>query len=100
MGARARPLPADEVAVGCRDRTLAGPHRLAVGGKAHRAARLAPLEARLSEDRVEAFGDSLTFDVFRTRHDPGPHAGRDPAATRDLGRGAQIAQSAVGARAD
>src|SRR5262245_4312266 len=49
MRARPRPLPADKIAVGGRDRALSRRDRLAVGGKAHRAARLAPFKSRLDE---------------------------------------------------
>src|SRR6185437_12034290 len=55
MRARARSLPADEIAVRGRDRALAPRHRLAVGGEAHRAAGLAPLESRVAEDAIEPF---------------------------------------------
>src|SRR5207253_7504017 len=41
MGARLRSLPADEIAVGGRHGALPRRDRLAIGGKAHRAARLA-----------------------------------------------------------
>src|SRR6476620_11555264 len=63
MRARAWPLAADEIAVGGRDRALAGRHRLAICGQTHRAARLAPLKARLDEDLVQPFGDRITLDV-------------------------------------
>src|SRR5437016_3869091 len=42
MGSGARPLTADKVPVGRRDRALPGRHRFPVGGQAHRAPRLAP----------------------------------------------------------
>src|SRR6185437_16164369 len=35
MGARARPLTADKIAVRGRDRALPGRHHFAIGGKAH-----------------------------------------------------------------
>src|ERR1700754_1133143 len=44
MRAGARPLPSVEVAIGSRDRPLAGSHAFAVGGKTHRTAWLTPLE--------------------------------------------------------
>src|SRR5436190_24233245 len=52
MGARARSLATDKIAVGRRDRTLARRHRLTIRGKAHRAARLAPFKARFDKDFV------------------------------------------------
>src|SRR5438105_3325256 len=45
MRPRLRPLPSDKITVGGRDRALPRRHGLSVGGKAHRAARLAPLKA-------------------------------------------------------
>src|SRR5271157_1283429 len=76
MRARTRSLPADEVAIGRRDRTFSGRNRLAIGGEAHRAARLAPVEAGLGEDLVEPFRNRFALDVFRARHDPGLHTRR------------------------
>src|SRR5438874_13475513 len=99
MRSRPRPLTADEIAIGGRDRTLAGANRFAIGGKAHRAARLAPLEAGLGKEFVEPLSDRITLDSFRTRHDPGPHARRHLSAACDLGRRAQVTQPAVGAGA-
>src|SRR6059058_3805655 len=61
MGARLRPLPADKIAVGGRDRALARRDGFSVGGKAHRAARLAPFKARLDEDLVEPLGDGIAL---------------------------------------
>src|SRR5260221_11145698 len=40
MRPRTRPLPADEIAVGRRDRTLPRGYRLTIGGKDNRAAGL------------------------------------------------------------
>src|SRR5947207_5790208 len=92
MGARPRPLAADKIAVGRRDRTLAGRNRFTVGGKAHRAAGLAPFEPGIGEDLVEPFGDCIALDGLRTRHDPGTDAGGNLAAARDLGGGPQITE--------
>jgi hypothetical protein len=100
MGSRAWPLAADEIAIGSRDRTLARRDGLTIGGKAHRTSGLAPLEARVGEEPVQPFGNGLALDRLRTRHDPGAHAGRDLAATRDFSGGAQIAEPAIGAGAD
>src|SRR5215218_5766540 len=71
MGARTGALPADEVAVGRRDAALPRRHALAVGGDAHRAARLAPFEAGVLEDAVEPLGLGLALHALRARHDPG-----------------------------
>src|SRR3954468_19816353 len=100
MGTRPRALAADKIAVGGRDRALAGRNRFAVGGKTHRASRLAPFEACIGKDFVEPFGDRITLDGFRARHDPGTNARGHLAAARDLGGGPQIAEPAVGARPD
>src|SRR6185437_10200814 len=59
MGARARPLPANKIAVGGRDRALPGRHDLAVRGKAHRAAGFAPFKPRFGEQLVEPFGHGI-----------------------------------------
>src|SRR5436189_2959377 len=53
MRARPWPLPADKIAVGGRDRALTRRDGFPVGGKTHRAARLAPFKSRLDEDLVE-----------------------------------------------
>src|SRR5262245_13183146 len=45
MGARARPLPSLEIAVGGGRDAIAGRSQVVVHAEAHRAARLAPLEA-------------------------------------------------------
>src|SRR5664280_1083228 len=50
MGTGTRPLAADEIAIGSRNRALAGSNRFAVGGKAHRASRFAPFEACVNEE--------------------------------------------------
>src|SRR5262245_64134963 len=50
MRARLWPLPADKIAVGGRDRALARRDGPAVGGRAHREARRAPIQSRLNED--------------------------------------------------
>src|ERR1700730_16606058 len=59
MGARARPLAADEIAVRGRYGALAGSDGFAVSGQAHRASRFAPFEAGLSEELVEPFGNRI-----------------------------------------
>src|SRR5258708_21893886 len=100
MSARPRALAADKIAVGGRDRTLTGRDGFTVGGKTHRASRLAPFEAGIGKDLVQPFGDRIALDGLRTRHDPGADAGRYLAAARDLGGGPQIAEPAVGARPD
>src|ERR1700716_1544660 len=97
MGAGSRPLSADEIAIRCRDRALAGAHGFAVGGQAHGASGLTPFETCIREKLVEPFGNGVALDRLRTRHDPGAYTRRNLAAARDLGGGPQIAQAAVGA---
>src|SRR5260370_40786067 len=96
MRARARSLPADEIAVRGRDRALAARHRLAIGGEAHRAAGIAPREAGRGEDAVEAFGLGLALDILRAGHDPGAHMRADRAAPGHLGGGPQIRGTPTG----
>ena len=67
MGARTRPLPADEIAVGSRDGPRTGRHALAIGRDAQAAAGLTPFEAGLAEHPVESLGLASRF----TRSDPG-----------------------------
>src|SRR5471032_3213752 len=100
MGARAGALAAHEVAVGGRDTALARRHPLAVRREAHRAARLAPLEARVEEHLVEAFGLGLLLDALGPRHDPRRHVIGLVPAPGDLSRGTQVGDAAVGAGAD
>src|SRR6266404_5216382 len=73
VGASARPLPADEIAVRGGDAALSGRDRVAVHRQAHRAAGLAPFEAGLEEDSVQPLSLGLPLDVLRARHDPGAH---------------------------
>src|SRR5260221_13219111 len=64
MRAPARPLPADEIAVGRGDAALAGRDRVAVHRQAHRAARLAPFEPAVEEGTGDPFGLRRTLDVL------------------------------------
>src|SRR5258707_735365 len=100
MGASARTLPADEIAVGGGDAALARSDRVAVHRQAHRAAGLAPFEAGIEEDAVEPFGLGLALDVLRARHHPGPHMARYLPALGHHSRSTQVRQPAVGAGAD
>src|ERR1700730_13690321 len=47
IGARPRPLAADEIAIGGGDRALTGCDGFAIRGQTHRTAGLAPFEARV-----------------------------------------------------
>src|SRR5207247_6573768 len=87
-----------EVAVRRRRHPLALARGLAVHPDAHRAARLAPLEAGLEKDLVEPLLLGGALDEPRARHHPRRHD-RAPALG-DARRGAQVVEAAVGARAD
>src|SRR3954447_9121375 len=101
MRARAGSLTADEVTVrsGC-----AAPERwhfVGVHREAHRAARLAPFEARVEKDSVEALGFRLAFHQPRTGHYQRLSNRRAPApALKNLRSGTEIFDPAVGATAD
>ena len=100
MGATALSLPALEVAVGGGGAALALGEDVGIHPQTHRAARLAPLEAGIAEDGVQALGLGLTLHLDRSGHHHGMHGGRHPAAAGDLRGGAQVLDPAVGARAD
>src|SRR6185437_9224912 len=71
--AHAAALAADEVAVRGRGDALARRAGVAVDADAHRAPRLAPVEARVAEDLVEALRLGLLLDEPGTRDHPGRH---------------------------
>src|SRR2546421_303626 len=98
MGAAALSLAANEVPIGGGRAALAGGDEIAVHADAHRAARLAPLETGITEDAVEAFGFGRELHLRRARYDERRH--HRLAALCDLGGGAQVLDSGVGAGAD
>ena len=101
MGATALPLAALEVAVRGRGAALPGSSRSAVHRQAHRAARLAPLEARLAKEHVEPLLLGLPLHQARARHDHGLLDGVGDLAPLDDRRGrAQVLDARVRARAD
>src|SRR5689334_14438159 len=69
MRAAAGALPPLEVAVRRRRATLARLEPVVVHREAHRAARLAPFEARVAERPVEALGFRLRLDETGAGHD-------------------------------
>src|SRR5512146_2606321 len=71
--AHAAALAADEVAIRGRGDALARRAGVAVDADAHRAARLAPVEAGLAEDLVEALRLGLLLDEPGARDHPGRH---------------------------
>src|SRR3954464_14739994 len=81
MRAAARALPAFEIAVGGRRATLAGLESIGIHAEAHRAAGLAPFEARVAENAVETFLLGLHLHQPRalpSRPPPSPTRGRAP----------------------
>src|ERR1700754_2263542 len=69
MRASARALTAFEVAVRRRRAALARFQTVRIHGEAHRAARLAPFEARIGEHLVETFAFRLRLHEARARDD-------------------------------
>src|SRR5215467_4332652 len=97
MGAALVALPAFEVAVRRRSAALARLELVRVHGKTHGTAGLAPLEARLDEYLVEAFGLRLLFDDARARHDHGIDVVVHRLAVDGCRRRPQILDSPIGA---
>src|SRR5262245_65895128 len=100
MGAPEPALAALEIAVRGRGTALLGAKLIRVHAEAHRAAWLAPVEACVLEDLVEAFGLSLLLHQPRARHD---HGADDfmYMPTVDYARSlAQILDAAIGAGTD
>ena len=77
-----------------------GAKLIGVHAEAHRAARLAPIEAGRLEDLVEPFGLGLLLHQARARHDHGADIGIHLLAVDDLRHLAQILDAAIGAGAD
>src|SRR5688572_14756488 len=100
MCAHALSLPADEIAVGGRCAALAGRPHVAVGAETHRATGVAPLEARVLEDAVEARSLRLRLDQAGARNHPGLDPGCNLATADHLDSATQVLDAAVGARAD
>src|ERR1700677_1039390 len=100
MGAAPIALTALEIAGRGRSAALAWAKLVGVHREAHRAAGLAPLEARGEEDLVEAFGLGLRLDQTRSRHDHRVDALADLVTVGDCRGGAQILDAAIGAGAD
>src|SRR6202042_480355 len=98
MGARARALPAAEIAVGGRGAAFAGRHYVAVDADAHRVSGVRPFETGIAEDAVETFLFGLPLDGRRAGRDQSRHLA---LASGEHGGGrAQIFDAGVGAGAD
>src|SRR5262249_17874079 len=101
MRAPARALPSFEVAVRRRRAPLARPELVVVHAEAHRAAGLAPLEARVAEDTVESLALGLRLHEPGPRYDEGElHVARDATTAGNRRGGAEILDSRIGARPD
>ena len=101
MRARARTLTAHEIAVARRGATLPARHAIRVHAQAHRAARLAPLKARVGEDDIQPLDLRLTLNEARARHNQRLlDAFSDPLPLEHSRRRTQILNAAVGATAD
>ena len=95
-----RPWRPSKLRLDVEAHALLGPGDVGIHAEAHRASRVAPLEAGVGEDAVEALGLGLRLDPHRARHDERLHAGRHVLAAHDLGGCPQVAQPAVRAGAD
>src|SRR5437773_8596447 len=100
MRAPAGSLPAFEVAVRRRRAALAGSEDVRIHAEAHRAAGVAPLEAGVAEEAVEALALGLRLHEHRARHDERADAGPYLATADDLARDAQVLDARVRARAE
>src|SRR5215210_1642923 len=87
-----------EVAVAGRGAPLTRLQYVGVHAQAHRAPRVAPVEAGLGEDIGESFFLGLLLDAHRTRDDHGPDSFLDLVALEDAGGGAQVLDAGVGTR--
>src|SRR6202034_3093252 len=99
-GSTLEALTALEVTVGRRGAALLGLELVRVHRKAHRATRLAPIEASLGENLVQAFGFRLLLHDSRAGYDHRIDVGVHRLALGDFRRRAQILDPAVGAGAD
>ena len=95
VGAAAVALTAFKIAVGSGGATLAGGEPVGVHRQTHRAARFAPLEARVGEDFVQALCFSLTFHQARAGHNQ--HARNVVGLEAALGVGGGGAQGVAAA---
>src|SRR5262249_42012854 len=101
MRTAASALPAFEIPIRGRRTALAGLQPVRVHAQAHRAAGLAPLEARIAEHPIEAFLLRLRLhEAGAGNHHGEAHIAGDALAAHDRGRHAQILDSRIGARAD
>src|SRR5688500_16206249 len=100
MRAHALALPSFEIAVCCRNHAFLRAPAIAIAARAHGASALAPEEASLLENNVEAFALRSALHAGRTRNHHGGDAGRRVLALDDAGCGAQVRYPRIGAGAD
>ena len=93
-------LAALEVAVAGAGGALAGLELVGIHRQAHAATRLPPLGAGLGEDPVQPLGLGLVPHLLAAGNDQCPDAVGDLATLEDPGRGPQVLDPPVGARAD
>src|SRR5207249_8219762 len=94
----AAPAP-DEGAVAGRGAHLAALELVVIHAEAHRAAGLAPLEARGQEDLVQALGLGGLGDLPGAGHDERAHALGDLALLRYFCGGSKVGEPPIRARA-
>ncbi len=99
MGAAAASLAALEIAVRGGGAALARRELVGIHAKAHGTPALTPLEPRFDEDPVQSFSFGLALDLARARHGERTQAWPDPAPLENRGRGPQVLDPRVGARA-
>src|SRR5437667_11745365 len=96
VGAATTPLPALEVAVTGRGAPLARPQDVRVHAEAHRAARVAPFEAGLTKDRIQAFGFGLALDARRSWDDHSSNPWMQGETAHIRGGDAEVHQDGCG----
>src|SRR6266850_6463407 len=100
MGAAAFALASFEVAIRSAGASLARLEDVWVHREAHAASGLAPLEAGLGENAIEAETLRFRFYFLRAGHDHRVHAFCDVLALDDIGRHLEIGETRIGAGAD
>src|SRR3954470_11099620 len=100
MGAALGALAALEIAARGRGAALAGPELVGIHRKTHRTAGLAPVEASVDEDGVQALGLGLPFHRAGTGYDHRRNIGVNGLAVHDACDLAQILDPRIGAGAD
>src|SRR5258708_5609476 len=100
MRASADALPPFEIAVRGARAALPRCELVRIHAEAHGAAGIAPFKSGFEQNAVQAFALGLFFHLTGTRHPQRLNALRHFSPLRDLGRGANILDTAVGAGTD